>query len=571
MPRKVPLLIAALCLPIALRAQGLTTYLPAKPAAMAAKLLSSIDSSMVSIEAKRKAAVAARSKAEAEEVEAYALIAAARSSGGPWARPDGRARSEGAPAAFVVARGRAQAASLALARGEGGGDGASIEALAAIFLASRSSEKASLGLEKYLESAPAAKQLARLFPEASEIVGLLRKAGSAGAREAAAALARRDAGGIASALVAAKARILVLSPDAASPLARLESATSAYGAWTAASSVAAYPGSLRSISEEDRLILSAGIKALESLGAERCSTLLAAMTALSSRDSAASEAARRLAAVWNSLSAARRRELAYLCGVGESALSRFASAATTPAPARKAEAKPVVANDILSSVAALNGLEISIADEESSAVGVRGAEPALLFFERPELAALARSERRYAELDGEAWRRLDALLAQAAEGAQSRLEAQDSVARAAALALGAKAELLVVGSVDLGPSPPGPDGAGEPGRRIAFFATATDATGASVSFPIGAELAGTEYSIAFAKAARLGPSKGDLALAFSRYGQSLVSAYDPEGSKDYLAIEAFPQVGAARSEARPAPRFLGATDLELALLGGWQP
>jgi hypothetical protein len=236
---------------------------------------------------------------------------------------------------------------------------------------------------------------------------------------------------------------------------------------------------------------------------------------------------------------------------------------------------PIVATDPLAAIAALNRLEIAIADEESRGegppigeaptIGVgqeirdagRGAEPVLLLLERPELAAIAKRETRYANLYAEASRRLGALYAQAAEGAQARLEASTAVAKAAALALGASPAGILVYAIDLDLPPE------EPGRRISFFATVTDASGLSLSLPLRAETAGAMYAAAFSRAAGLGLSKADPSALLARYGQCVVSAYDPVGWNNDLAIESYPKNG--------GPSRFGDTELEIALLEGWRP
>ncbi len=109
---------------------------------------------------------------------------------------------------------------------------------------------------------------------------------------------------------------------------------------------------------------------------------------------------------------------------------------------------------------------------------------------------------------------------------------------------------------------------GNGGRRLAFFAVATDPSGVSVSLPLPAATAASEYAAAFARAARLGSaalgqSRANPSPTLAKYGQCVVTAYDPEGSNDSLTIDSLPKEGG------PAP--LSRTDLELALLGGWRP
>ena len=522
------LVVALFLAPVAFP-QALSAYLPAKSVGKAAKLLTSIDSHSAVVDSRRNAARVAQLKAEADAVEAYALISASRSGSAAWASPDGSAKAADAGTAFAAARSKAKAAAQALASPEAAsGDAAAREgaareaasdALSASILASGIGEKAATGLEKLLAGKTA--DLTRLLPEARELVALLLKAGAAGAREAAAALAHRGAENIARSLVASKARLLALSPASSAALSRLEAAAEAYGSWLAAFPAAAYPGDLGSASPEERAAFSSGVAALSRLGPLRAASLLDAMSLGDGRDRAAAEAARRLAQLWARSPAARRRDLASLCGLGESAMAVFAAAGIPGSGAPPAP--PAVEAEPFAAVAALNGLEIAIADEETSGDAGRAPEPALLLLERPDLAALARREPRYDALCVETSRRLDGLLAQAADGALARLESSSAVVRSASAALGSTPTDMSVRAVDLGP------GHGKTGRRIAFFATAADAAGLSVCFPLRADVSGPEYATSFARAARLAPSKTDPAVVLARYGQIVVSAYDQIG------------------------------------------
>jgi hypothetical protein len=103
-------------------------------------------------------------------------------------------------------------------------------------------------------------------------------------------------------------------------------------------------------------------------------------------------------------------------------------------PRRTAASEPA-GIDASSVINSLNGLAVAIAEEEASPNAAHGPEPSLLLLERPELAAAARSEPRYASVFAEASRRLDAIYAQAAEDASSKLEASPSLSKAAARAL----------------------------------------------------------------------------------------------------------------------------------------
>jgi hypothetical protein len=188
----------------------------------------------------------------------------------------------------------------------------------------------------------------------------------------------------------------------------------------------------------------------------------------------------------------------------------------------------------------------------------KGPDRSLLFLERPELASLARVEPRYAALYAEASRRLDAIYARAAEDASARLEASASLIGAAARALGSAPVGLSVRAVELRSE------AGGSGRRLAFEAAATDSSGYSINLPVDAEAAGRIYAAAFAKACGIEPSKYNPAVLLARYGQLVLSAYDPSGSDDSLDIDSYPSEGIGG-------RYLSSIDLELALLGGWRP
>lgn len=566
MSRTVLLAVGALALSLPLFSQGFSSYLPAKSAPKAAKLLASIDDYSAAISAQMNASREEQLKAESDSVEVYALIRSSTSSRSAWATPDGAIASADAPAAYESARSKARAAARSLASMAAGKAATAREAaadsLSSLILASGIGAKAAAGLDAYL--AGKSKSLSRLFPEAIELGSQLRKAGASGAREAAAATARREPESVVRSLISSKARLLALSPASAGAIARLESASAAYRAWMGSFPIAAYPGDLGSAADEERSTLAASVLAMNGLGAARAASLISAMSALGGRDAAAAEAASRLAEAWASSPAARRRDLAGLCGLSESSLACFASIASTAGETAAA----VGAASPLAQIAALNGLEIAIADEEGlGSARPSGPEPALLLLEGPGLASVAKAEARYAGLLAECSRRLESLYAQAAEGAQARLEASALVAKAATLALGAAPAGIVARSIDLG-SPPG-----RFDRRIAFFAVATDATGKTISLPLGAELAGNEYSAAFARAAGLRPSSAAPTALLAKYGQVIVSAYDPEGSKDFFAVDQFPRSPGSAGEAGRlvVGRLVVATDLELALLGAWRP
>jgi hypothetical protein len=581
MPRKALLFIVSLLVSAQVRSQGLGTFLPEKDLPKATRILAAIDQLSAEIDSRRELARMDQLRAEADAVEQYALIAASREGQGAWAKPDGSASA--AAAEYAAARVRAQAAAEVLASvgsGEASGPGtipalvASREeagdSLASLIVASGIGEKSANGLERFLLDRS---KVFKLFPEAADAAAQLVKAGASGARVAAAAMAYRGAEEIVRYLVVSKARITAMLPASTNALGRLEVTFAAYRAWEAASAFAAYPGGLDSASEAGKEALAAGIRAVAGMAPGRAAALFAAMASGDGRDSAAAEAARRMAGLWERSPETRRGELSSLCGVPRFVMALFSSAISAAEEAQRASlpaAKPPRASDWLSILSALNALEATIAEEESRgspAPGVtaglagKDAEPVLILLERPDLRAVARSEARFAGLYAEAAHRLDSLYSRAADGASTKLEASPSLAKAAALALGSAPSAIIVRSIDLRLPP------GENGRRIAFFAVARNASGQSVSIPIPAGKAGAEYAAAFGKAAGLWPIKADPATLLVKYRQFIVSAYDPEGLNDALAIDVYPDGGEA---ARRGDR-LGATDLELALIGGWRP
>jgi len=557
MLNKITITAAASCLALVfastLGAQGIGDYLPNVYASKAVKLLSAIDGYSREIDTRRAILRKNQLAAENRAVEAYALIAASREGSGSWALNDGSLRAADAAAAFSDFRTKARSAAQALSSDSGLDESVSScneasSALANLIRASSIGSKSASGLERYLASRSKEQ---RLFPEAAQVADLLRKVGAAGAREAAAAESYRYADAAARALVAAKARILALSPAADGPLLRLEADLNAYQAWSAASYIAAYPGDLATA---DRNALSVAIDAFSSLKPEKTASLLEAMALSDGKDQAAAAAGRTLSEAWALSSAAGRRELASLCGVSESIMCAFGSALAPPRQGRVFSSR-VEALEVMS---ALGALSVRIADEEADPSTARGPEPALLLLERPELAVVAKSEARYSTLYAEASRRLGSIYAQAAGEACSRLEASPSVMRAMEAVFGGKYASMVVSSADLLlPSE-------ESGRRLAFVATASDSQGSSLSVPIQPETAAMAYASAFAKASGIEASQAAYPSAFlSRYGQWIVAAYDPEGANDRLVDEVFPKGG--------GPAILKDLDLELALLGGWQP
>jgi hypothetical protein len=536
--------LATLCHSV--EAQDLSAYLPAKAAAKASRLLAAVDKSGASLAASRASTRAAQLKAEAEACEAYSLAAAARAGSDAWASPDGSRKEGDALAALAAARSKAKAAAAALAAGEGGGDD-SATALAKLLLESGIAAKQALGLEKALRAGT--KDLDSMFPELLEIEELLKKTGAPGAREAAVSMLRRCGAGIAASMLDSRQRILAIAPGADGALIRLDGAYGAYRLWIAASAIAAYPGELRSIGEAERSALAGGLRALAGLRPSRAASLLSAMAAGDGREQAAAGAARRLALAWDRSPESRRHEMAELCGVPESVAASFASVlaeASARNPAMRRDGTRILPSsapsssprlDPLSSAYALSALNAALAEVEASAVPL-GTEPSLILLERPELARVARSEKRYASLYAETTRRLDAIYAQAEESASARLEASAALAKAASRALGKAPASLVVRALSLDP--------GSGSRLIAFIASASDASGSSVSMPIGSGLAAGEYAVAFAKAAGITDAKTEKAALLAKYGQRIVCAYDPESSGESLAIDYFPGPGSAR-------------------------
>jgi hypothetical protein len=550
-------ILSAAILP-GLSAQGLKSYLPAASLKKAEKLLASIDQAQRGLEAKRAETYAAQLAAEADELEAYAILVASRGSQGAWASPDGKAKASEASAAFSEARSRAKAAAIELTSapdspegvvGSGSDFGAAREAASAslisLLASSKLSQKSLLGVEAYLTSRSKGPDL---FPEVAEIRAILRKAGASGAQLALASSSRRGAEAVALSLIASKQRILALAPGAEAPLDALDRELKAYRAWMSATPFAACVGDVALAQAHERSALAAGVVALESLRPGRAAALIELMSSGDARDLAAVMAARRLARVWALSPASRRRELASHCGLLESTLSSFCSNLALPIPEPKRE----TALDPLSAMKALGTLAASIAAEEANTGAPIGPEPALVFLESPKLASIAKGEERYASLFSESSRRLGSLYAQAEELASVRLESLPSIAKAASQALGSVPSSLAVRGIDL--SLP----AEESGRRIAFIAIATDASGVTLSFPVRAAEAGEAYASAFAKVADL-PGAAKL----SAYGQWIACAYDPEGADDGLVFETYPKGG--------GPSLLDAVALELAFLGGWRP
>jgi hypothetical protein len=557
-------------------AQNFSAYLPAKAAGKAARLLSSMDAASSDIRARRAEIRDSLLKAESEYCEAYALIVASRDGQGSWARADGEARATDAPQRYAASRERARSAAAALSS-ESGDEAISelllsrredSDSLAELISSAGLSDRAALGLAGFFEKRN--KDALRAFPEIFEIGAALKKAGAPGSRLLASSYSRGDGEDQAASLVRAKEKILALAPQAANALSRLESALESYRAWIAATAVAAYPGDIALVPEKARAGLAFGVAEISSLGPAREAKLFGVMASGDARDKLSALSAKRLAEAWELSSASRRRELARLCGLPESTLASFSIALTKEAEPQAAAAgagtvapagsgtKARSVPDLMAAAYALGGLASAFAEEESGGSrSARGAEPALLMLERPDLASIAASEERYAKLFTESSRRIDALYLRAAEDAALALETSPFLAKASTRALGKTPEKVVVRAIDLA------SGDEVRGRRVAFMATATDSSGGTAFLPIRSTLAAEEYARAFSKAAGLASSKESPAILLDKYGQIVVSAYDPERSGESFVIDIFPK--------RSRPQAFGGDGLERFLIGGLRP
>jgi hypothetical protein len=552
---KFRLLVVTLALGSSIGAQEIVSLLPPSSRANAAKLMDSMDRASAIVGSKRLAAWKTQLAAESDAVQAYALIAAAKAGKRPWATPDGSIKSSEAPGILSSARARARAAAFALASGEDGSSSyaktrdEAAKSLAASIRSSEIGAKTAIMLRKKLSTRNGTETL---FPEAREIGELLCEAGAGGAREAAAAAARGNAEGRGLALIESKSRILAIAPRAEAPLSRLEVVLHAYRSWLDGSPYVFYPVDNSSSPELGLSAVSSGITALAGLGGSRLHSLVAAMEKGDGRDASAAHAAEVLAAIWTRSPEPRRRALAAAFGVSESVMSIFCFALAPDEEPKDGTA----AQDPIASIKSLNGMAAAMSGGEGK-VGAKGAEPALLILERPDLNAVARAESRYATIYTEASARVDAIYARSAEDAASKLETASAVIGAATRALGAAPSGLSIRAVDLRGS------SRESGRSLAFEATATDAGGDSISIPIDAELAGKIYAFAFASAAGIDTPKPDPGAFLEKYGQRLVSAYNPSASDDSLGIDSFPRRGGGHR--------LSSIDLEIAILGGWRP
>jgi hypothetical protein len=553
---KIPLLVAIVALGSSLGAQEVAPLLPASSRARAIKLLDSMDRSTKSADGKRRSTWKAENEAQAAAIQAYAVLAATRAGGKPWASRDGSMKAAEASAALTEARDRAKKLARSLASGE---DGSAVylkardeaaKSLSSLIRSSGIGPKSATALARRLAAKANA---ARLFPETAEIIELLNKQGAEGAREAAAAAARGSAESVAFAFLDVKARIRALSPESDAPLARLESAARAYRGWMETFPEAAFLGDAIAATSSGSSPVSQSISAMALLGEERLRALFEAMAKGDGRDAAAAYAGKTLSEAWQRSPEPRRKAIASFYGLPESTMATFCFALAE----RKSPEKPLPAVDPLVVMRALNTLEAELSEEAEAKGGARGPEPSLLFLERPDMAEVAKNDGRYSKLYAETQVRLDAIYARAAEEASARIESAPSLVAAASRALGSAPAALSVRSVELLRR------SGEAGRRLAFEAMASDPSGNSVNLPIDEETAGRIYAATFAKAADLGASRVNSAALLERYGQTVVSAFAPSICQDRLEIGAFP--------AREREKILNAIDMELAMLGGWRP
>ncbi len=553
--------IALLLAAASLSAQGLKAFLPAASATKAASYLAAIDAADSAIRSRRAAARAEELEAEAAALGAFALLAAAEG-GEAWADPEGSLSSAGAAAAFVEARAKALGAAIALSSGSSSAKSPgtaelekkhaeAVERLRSLLAGLALGAKSAAGVEKILSNR--VKISARIFPEIGLVQSFLRKAGTAGSRLSASAMAEGREELVAAALVARADAVLASAPAAAAAMADLAEAYGAYSAWISGFPLASCPGELGTSDENGPSSLSRGIAALAGLGPSRAASLVSAMEAGDGRDSAAAAAARRLAATWESLGGAGRRELAGRCAVSAATLAAFASALSPKIRGAAEATQP----DLRGAMMSLNALAVELAD--SAEGGMRtGPEPALLLLRRPELAAIARSEPRYARLFDECSRRIDSAYRRAAGEAATALESSAQVKKAAAAALGSAPAALSVEAVDIGP-------ADAPGRRLAFVAAARGQDGKTLRLPVRAELAAEAYARSFAKAFGSGAPAGAAGAqkALEEFGQRVSTAYDPSGAADRLSISEYPK-------ARDS-RLLSAIDIEREMIEGWRP
>jgi hypothetical protein len=556
------LVTAGLLAGTASSAQDFVTYLGAASGSRAKALVAAVDGASASLAKGRAGIREAMLKEEARALVCYALDSASRN-GDNWASPDGALTGSRAAEGFVSGRTNALADAEALSSSTWTADGrfgqdligareAAAAKLDALLRSASPSERASAGLEKLLSTDGG---LARLFPEAAELGKALLKAGPSGRVIWLGALSRRVPAEIAGHLAASRSEIEAASPASRDSLERLENAVSAYRALIAAMPVASYLAELP-ISPLNRAdSLGHAIIALLDLPGARAMSLIAAMERGDPLESASALAARRFASIWNSLPAVRRAMLQRIAFVSASSMARFSSLAAPPMAAAAAEPAP---GSLAERALALNELSarlFALQSEPMDEVRAQTREPGLVLLERPDLAALAFSESRYANLDGDVRLRLGRLYHEADEAARKSIARDPRVAKAAERALGAKASSLVVETSELQV----PEA--ELGRRLMFVVRATTDAGATLIFPAAVEVSAPAYAAAFARAASV-EAAGSSSELLARYGQRVLCALPLDGGGSFV-LACLPR-GAERLSNDYA-------EAETRLLEGWKP
>jgi hypothetical protein len=556
----VSLAILSIAAPVS--AQGLKSYLSAAAATKAASYVAAIDAANSGIRSRRAAARAEQLSAESAALAAFALMYAA-DGGEEWADPEGSLTSVGAAAAFAEARARILGAASALSSGgvsaEGGGTlelerkrDESAAKLGSLLRDAKLGAKSAAGVEKLLSDR--IKSLGRLFPEIVEVQSLLRKAGAPGCLLSARSMAGGSPELVAEGFVETADEILAAAPAAARAMESLAASYAAYSSWMSGFALASCLGELATSSTQGPEPLARGIAAIASLDPGRAAELVEAMEAGDGGEAAAAAAARAGGA-----GGGRRRELAMICAVPDSALAAFASA-LEPRSAKREEPVRLEPDAVMAS---LNSLAAAIAEEEER--GSRsGPEPSVALLERPQLAAAASSEPRYERLLKNCSGRLEAIYRRSAEETATSLETLPALRKAAARALGSAPSSLVVEAVDIGP------GGAASGRIFAFVAIAKDSEGRIVRLPIRAEAAAELYARSFAKATGLAGAASPKGASFEgaqktleRYGQTLATAYDPSRAGGRIALASYPKAALAA--------VLSSIDVEREMLEGWRP
>jgi hypothetical protein len=564
-------------------------------AAKAAPLLSAIDAAIKAIADGRAAAYKTLLDAEDTCRIAFAL-GMAREAGEPWTTFDGSLTSDAAWPAFFAARDRAAAVVAALSRGETSLDSksaaaqalsldSSVAKLAGIFTSAPLAEKTAQTLEK--ELARRCVGMEALFPEAVEAGTALMKAGAAGRALWFAALAQSRPYAAALALAEKREAAAHAAPEAARALEGLEFALSAYRDWIAAFPAALHPyEAYRPLFDADREPLSGRVAArdagatslgeaaglLLALGIERGRALLAAMEGGDGRDRSAAASARRLSDVFLALDPSRRRMLSLSLGMELETLAAFADlAASSTRPSRaipgavefratSREARALELNHIAAELAGSAAVSATAARSGSPSPAPR-IEAALVLLERPDLAALARAEPRYAKLNSELAARLTRILAAADAAARESLKRDPRIAKAAAAALGGPPAGFEVGSIyashvgsvgkEMDIAEPGP---------VSFFALATAPDGRSMRIAVDAVKAAAAYAAGFAGAAGLDAKAAaapDALLA--RYGLRVEASLPAPRGRSLL------------QSVPPDPGRLDSTRIETMLIEGWLP